>query len=1092
MSNERLPPDQKAREIIRKDLDHNVWVEAGAGSGKTTELVRRIVALVAAGAPVGEIAAITFTRKAAAELKTRCQIELEKAFQDTTVKTERERFGAALRDVDALCADTIHSFCAQILRERPLEAGISPAFALISKPEDLLLQKTKLQERLDDVRQTEPKTWDELQSSGIRAPQLQDAFRKLCMFAEVDFPAKAGKRPATTGILEQLKALQKELSQRVADEATGQKEGKELHAAYRRLDGLLRVRAFDDLADFLAALNIFKEPFEDFKGAGKEKSAKGWKTKDTGYDAQRLCNQFGANTAVPFLAAWDLYLYSLVLNTLLPARQAVLAARVKAGTLNENDLLRLTAQLLREHPDARRYFQKRIRRLLVDEFQDTDPIQAELMLLLTGDSETSDWTKQKPRPGSLFIVGDPKQSIFRFRRADIAVYKQVKEMLVKSGAKLAPLQATFRNQPAICDWANAVFKGILPPQDDGLQAAFAPLMPMRQAPKGYEPGLRKLLIPAAVAQKDIPLFEAEAMAAFIRHAVDTGWKIDAGRWDKPGLRGAKFSDFLIISRGKGDLTTYAAAMDRLGIPCDVIGLDAGGAWEALRTLIGLLRCLADPEDEVSVVAALRGPMFGLSDDELYQHRAKDLGFRFLGLPETATGPVAESLRVMAECYLLSRRLMAGAAVEAILERTGLLASVRAQEGGSAQVSNLFAVIQQIRKESLEGHTLADAVESLVWELEDEKGENLNKTPLAAEEDKVRVMNLHKSKGLEGRVVFLAEPASGKPNGWPVDIHIRREGEKAVGFLPVQEDNGPHAKRNLAVPPDWNALSQLEKRYQDAETNRLLYVAATRAKDFLIISQYAGTIRGAGKPWEPFYPHLKDVPELGIPAVKAAPKGAKTHATLADLKANAKSRQAAVEAATKPSYSLVTVTGTTHDATTRPAVAAAATGEPGGMEFGTLIHSLLEALVQRQADPTDHELAASVKAAIGRDSAFVGHEKDALGLLKNALASSVWAAMRASPKRFSEVPFQALGDAKSQTVVSGAIDLIYRVDGGWAIVDYKTDRIGKDAAPWVELYAPQLKLYREHWERITGEKVVQCGLLFVRTGHVEWIEAKVGA
>jgi ATP-dependent helicase/nuclease subunit A len=1089
MSSDRLPPDQKARETIRRDLEQNVWVEAGAGSGKTTELVLRIAALVAAGVPVGEIVAITFTRKAAAELKTRCQIELERAFQGAKTNPERERFGAALRDIDALCADTIHSFCAQILRERPLEAGISPAFALISKPEDLLLQKTKLQERLDEVRRTDPKIWDELQSSGIRAPQLQDAFRKLCVFAEVDFPAAAAQRPATAGLFEQLKTLNVGLSQRAGDEAAGQRDGKDLYKAYRRLDGLLRVRSFDDRADFLAALNVFKEPFEDFKGAGKEKSAKGWKTKDAGLDAQRLCNQFGANAAIPFLAAWDLYLYSLVMKTLLPARQAALAARVKAGTLNENDLLRLTAQLLRDHPDTRRYFQKRVRRLLVDEFQDTDPIQAELMLLLTGESDDSDWTKQKPRPGSLFIVGDPKQSIYRFRRADIAVYKQVKEILLKAGAKLAPLQATFRNQPAICDWANKVFQGILPAQDDGLQAAFSPLMPMRQAPKGYEPGLRKLLIPAQVAQKDIPHFEAEAMAAFIRHAIDTGWKIDAGRWDKPELRGAKYSDFLVISRGKADLTTYAAAMDRLGIPCDVVGLDAGGAWEALRTLIGLLRCLADPEDEVAVVAALRGPLFGLSDDELFQHRAKDLGFRFLGLPKTADGPVTESLRVMADCYMISRRMSAGAAVEAILERTGLLASVRTQEGGSAQVGNLFAVIQQIRKESLEGHTLADAVESLICELEDEKGENLSKTPLAAEQDKVRVMNLHKSKGLEGRVVFLAEPASGKPGGWPVDIHIRREGEKAVGFLPVQEDNGPYAKRILAVPPDWDALSALEKRYQDAETNRLLYVAATRAKDFLIISQYAGAIKGAGKPWEPFYAHLKDVPELGIPAVAAAPKTVKTRATLADLKADVNARVTALEAAAEPSYALVTVTGETHVGAVMPAISAAVGDEVGGMEWGTLIHELLEGLVQRATDPRDGELEASVKAVIDLDSAFVGHEKDALALLKNAMASPVWAAMRSSPKRYSEVPFQAASDAKVPTIVSGAIDLIYRIDGGWAIIDYKTDRVGKNLAPWAELYAPQLKLYREHWERITGEKVVQCGLLFVRTGQVEWLGGK---
>lgn len=417
-----------------------------------------------------------------------------------------------------------------------------------------------------------------------------------------------------------------------------------------------------------------------------------------------------------------------------------------------------------------------------------------------------------------------------------------------------------------------------------------------------------------------------------------------------------------------------------------------------------------------------------------------------------------------------------------------MASLAAQEGGKAQIGNLFSVIQLIRANSLAGGTLAQAVDEVAHALEDENGENMSRTPLLAEENKVRIMNLHKAKGLEGRFVFLTEPACGKAGGHAPDIHIRREKGAAQGYLPLQEDNGPYHKHDLAAPPDWAVLCALEKRYQQGEECRLLYVAATRAKDFLVVSEYAGKTKGAGMPWAPFLPHLLSVPALKIPS-GSAPKKDKTGKkllTVSDLHAETARRQAATTAAAQASYAITSVTDIAHGKTPRPAAAGDDSGGPGGMDWGTFIHSLLEGLFHETGSPAEKELKARIAAAIPPGSPFAGYEAEALELVNNVLTSQVWAAMRDSPERHAEVPFQAISDPKTGTILSGAIDLVYRVEGGWRVVDYKTDRVGKDAGPWVELYAPQLKLYEEYWERVTGERVVRCGVLFVRTGTAEWI------
>ncbi|MBI4348099.1 MAG: UvrD-helicase domain-containing protein [Elusimicrobia bacterium] len=1072
----RLPSDQASRDIIRDKLGDCVWVEAGAGSGKTTELVTRLVNLIVRKqVPLSEIAAITFTRKAAAELKTRVQDAIEKAYREEKDPRRKQSLDAALSTLDALFAETIHAFCMQLLRERPLEAGVPPDFDLMERAEEASVQAAVLQRALDRLRKERSSEWEELRRAGLGPRQLSAAFGTLCDHAEVDFPTGDAKAPDFGALAKGLQGLV-EAWDRLAGGPFDIKE-RVLYDAYAEVKRLVTLEDPPPQDSILSALRVFNRKVEP---KAKSKNCKGWRDPDARRQAEELFVAFRDGTAQRELARWHAYLYGRALRVLLPAREETLEERLKLGRLAQGDLLRLAARMLRENPEVRAHLAKRYKYLFVDEFQDTDPVQAELMLLLTGDSPSSDWTKQKPRAGSLFVVGDPKQSIYRFRRADIAVYKQVKEIMVAAGALQAPLTASFRSQPAVCDWINSGFKGrILPEEASERQAPFASLDPMRVRPKGYGAGVYALDIPDQGKQDRIAPAEADAISKYIRHAIDSGQTVEDGKGDDVRLRPVRPGDFMIIARGKKFLAAYAGALDRLGIPNEVVATDRGGAWEGLGILISILKAVADPDDELAVVACLRGPLFGVSDDELYRHKKAGGSFRLTRKAEQE-GPAARALNVLHECWLVSRRKPAGLALELILERTGLLASVRLQEDGPAHAADILAVVSFVRELGLAGETLASALEALEAEFEDNKGENIGRPPLNYGGDKVRIMNLHKAKGLEARFVFLTQPAMKTDH--PPEIHIRRQGTKVEGFFPIQVKAG-WQKRTLAAPEAWEPLKLDETAFQRAEADRLHYVAVTRAQDYLILTRYAGKIRENFKVFGPLLDLSEDIKPLPVPAQATSPKAAKS-ASLTSRDDASKSRAAAVSAKAAPSYELESVTDRVKDNAFDPAEAdwGSAKG-PRGMEWGVFIHKALETLVRSGETPKSKEIERLLVALAGPGTPYAAQAANAVPLIASALKSEVWSRMLASPERHTEVPFQATEGA---TVLSGAIDLIYRVDGGWEIIDFKTDNVGSDCSAWVTRYRPQLAEYAKWWEAITGERVRRTGLLFVQAGAVEWV------
>ena len=1067
MSSARAAPDQAARNLIRERLDINLLVEAGAGSGKTECLAQRMAAGVLEGRyTVEQMAAVTFTRKAAAELRGRFQLTLERALADERDPTRRERAQRALRHLERLFAGTIHAFCAHLLRERPVEAGVAPGFTELDEVAEMHQRRRAWRDYLDRQRAQGSAALQELLAAGLKPADLDRAFDTVCQFAEVSFPAGDAPRPvpaeARTALLHFWKMLTA-LHPGVIDPHTTCKVQQTMRQFARRL----RVASLDEprvVAELVAEWDGQPHIVQKWWGAeGKGRAAA----------KERIESLFAELHAVArtFLDAWRQYVYRLALTLLLEGRQHAAAARRRAVTLTYGDLLQYAAALLRDNLEVREALQRKYRWLFVDEFQDTDPIQAEVILLLAGaPSIERDWTRVPLRPGALFVVGDPKQSIYRFRRADIDIYLRVRQRVEESGGQVAILTACFRSVPALCEWANGAFGELFPVEATPHQPGFAALQAGRDD-KGAAFGVRTLTIPESVSGSDaVAAFDARAIACVIRAEVDAGRR-------KPG-------DFLILTKARRALPIYTRALEALRLPVEVSGGAAFAQSSAVTGLADLLGALADPDNGPVVVGVLRGPLFGVSDPELFRHRQAGFGFLVTApnLDETP-GPVGEALRSLHTMYQWTRRLPAPAAVERILEATGLLAMTSAESPGGAEAGDLLHAVDRIRQVTEDGATLADAADALISDLESTEVESVPLEP--GRSDVVRLMNLHKAKGLEAPVVFLADPV----RGWQDSIEVRivRDGLSASGYLGLWRPKGDFGRTALGEPAGWADHQQQERAYLEAEQCRLLYVAATRARDLLVVSRPTKADR-AKRPWQLLEPYLRGAAGLTIPPAAPPPAPPLPDLSAAARAAAQSSREVRVQALRQPSWQVESVTGTAHRAGPygHP-LQEGRTREPDtGMAWGSLIHFLLEHTMRGPRRDRAHlERLASWFAFDDPELRRVIPE--ALDTVERVTTAEFWQQALSAEELLVEVPFAVRVEEAGVVprLLHGVIDLAFKTADGWTLIDYKTDQLGPGVEQLAARYAPQIRAYADQWSAQLGT-TARAGLHFIRSGETRWL------
>ena len=838
--------DDRARQAAAEDLTRDLFLEAGAGTGKTTALVARIMALVRSGVALSNIAAITFTEKAAAELRERLRRDLVTASRRASDE-EAENLRRALHDLDGAAVCTLHSFAQRILREHTTEAGLPPRLEMLDEI-GADMEFAEGWERFVEEVLAEPEMERALvlgDALGMRVANLRAVARRMAD----NWDLAAERIPALEQVPEvpplefaDLIAPMRELAgeshwcrvplDRLSEAVPGEPDA--LCEVLLHLDRLAgRLEAASDLEAVVLLEEVaggrVPRSRKDNWHPSFDKEAVRERLKELRAEAGTRLDTAGRACSARLLAR----LASFIL--------AEADRRRRQGRLVFHDLLVQARNLLR-HPDrgaaVRRALRQRYRRLLIDEFQDTDPIQVELALLIACDDPsdgagTPSWQDLEGGDGRLFFVGDPKQSLYRFRRADIGLYLQVAKWVGATARET--LSRNWRSSPAIVDWVNAVFGRLVRPAD-GSQPDYVPLRAARR-PLAGEAGAPVVLLGSdslgAGESRGIPAerlrsIEFAEVAALIRRAVGESWAVRDGSETRP----LRLSDVCVLIPARTVLSPLIGAFEAAGVPYRVESSSLVYATRAETDLLAVLRAVDDPSDHLAVVTALRSAAFGFGDDDLYNYRQLCGGahrsWDYLSPSPHPDHPVAKALKWMQELHDQRLWCSPGEIVDRVVRERRLMelafaedrhrdtwrrlrrAADQARAFSDSTGGTLRAYLRWVDMQRGEG---ARVVEALVPETDD---------------DAVRIMTVHAAKGLEFPFVVVAgfSGTTGPTRG-------NRSSE-----LAFPRSGGAFCKLGGRVRSfGSDGVANSEQLHEFHEDIRKLYVACTRAEDYLAVSLY---------------------------------------------------------------------------------------------------------------------------------------------------------------------------------------------------------------------------------------------------------------
>ncbi len=902
---QQLTPQQDAALRVR---DVSVALSAGAGCGKTFVLTERFLAHLQPGGdhdPLSRIVAITFTERAAREMRDRiraaCHAELQRCAAEKV-----PHWLKVLRGLDAARISTIHSFCASLLRAYAVDAGVDPQFGVLESSRAAALLRRAVRESVHELLSKHDADCMQLVLHyGFQ--RTRDLIRTLVLER---FGADFGRFEQFTpeGLAaEWLRRWNDEFVPRLLREFSespvvsqvirllGENEPRNAEMQRRReflLEHLRVGQAFQPAttdrqagkpAPPLALLAELRGAAQVQGGGGK----KVWKN-DTVYEAvkdalsrlrkslQRLQEHFQIDEQHVHAAA------RLGLTALRVARRAgehYETQKQSAGVLDFDDLLLRARNLLRDNPAVCSRAAAGIDFLMIDEFQDTDAIQSEIIRLLCGEQLAG---------GKLFLVGDRKQSIYRFRRADPAVFATLREQLPERGR--LPLSTNFRSQPEILKFVNCVFAPSMGP-------AYEPLVPHLDEQLSPTPAIEFLFAsgerPADAENKAVTECGAGFPACHDRSA---GWKAcpttkeaaphrrgreavwiarrirellsdetprirlknnETGRFE---LRPLQLGDVAILFRTLTNVAIYEDALRREGIDYYLVGGRAFYAQQEIYDLVNLCSFLDDCDDQVALVGVLRSPFFSFSDESLCTLVREsgtvaealaasipppdDLS-AIRGLSESQQRQVRHASAVLAELRRKKDRLPLAELLNLALERTGYDAALLNEFLGRRKLANLRKLIDMARQFARDSRfdrsglfTMKEFVERMRESVTEQTDEELAATHPETS-DVIRLMTIHQAKGLEFPVVVLADM------DWS-----RRGGAGFAHFHPELGPLVPLAARHGETPKNLGLEMHklVEAAEDELETVRLLYVAMTRAADYLILSAGLGPNRKGASPW----------------------------------------------------------------------------------------------------------------------------------------------------------------------------------------------------------------------------------------------------
>jgi ATP-dependent exoDNAse (exonuclease V) beta subunit len=760
--------------VSRDDLNHEqlaaveaggeVFVSAGAGTGKTAVLVERVVrAVTERGLDVDSILVITYTRRAAGELRTRIRAAL----------TERGRHDLA-RELDGAWISTIHGFCARLLRAYPLAAGLDPRFRELDEAQAAVLRSEAFGEALAEFcAEDDPQRLELLATYGSdRLRRMLTSVYETLRAAGRELDLAVAARPEFGERVEELRVAASVL---VADpEAT---ESQQKTAAE-----LLELLARDRRPDRLMSLTGFKA---------------------RGDRAAGYCEALGAveQAALDEAAARDRALLQELL-TLFVERYA--QAKARESALDFEDLQLEARDLLKSQPELREREQARFRSILVDEFQDTNRLQTEIVdLLRTPETE-------------LFFVGDEFQSIYGFRHADVQVFRERREAVEQ------PLSLTlnYRSRPEVLAAVNELFGSHFGGEFQELAAAAEFPDPVFGHPV-------ELLVTDKESYKDSGVHwrrgEARAVARRVRELVDSG--------------AATAGEIVLLFAAGTDAEWYEDELRRAGLPTyRATGKGYFGQQQVVDLLM-YLRLLQNRYDDTALLSVLASPLVGVSNDALaLLRRVASRRPLFSGLEHSLPPGLAERderlMRAFRQRYDRLVEAMPRLSLERLCEQIVAAhdydLAVLAQWDGRRRYANMRKLARLARSyEELRGPD----VEGFVRFVAEQEAVGARELEAVAEEegaDAVRLLTIHAAKGLEFKVVIVADAGRDRVPPSPDEILALPDGR--FGFRVADPVT---AKRRGAF--DYEAVKEARQEAERAERLRLYYVAMTRAKERLIVS-----------------------------------------------------------------------------------------------------------------------------------------------------------------------------------------------------------------------------------------------------------------
>lgn len=1090
--NDIKPIDHENREEVVHITDDNITIIAGAGTGKTTILIDKILNILKSGfAEIDEIIAMTFTEKAALEMSLRLRYKLIKELENGNLSNEQyTRLKDTIKNLDSAHISTIHSFALSLIRERPIETNVSPEVKIM----DDIVKEEILNDVFEDwfieiqrehgdfigeVLESEI-TIDDMKKTALRLVDARDLIPHLNLNYE-----KVNLEEEYENISSNIDRVYEFALKNCTDD-----EDRLFKLVKSYKEDFDKLKMAEDIQDTFKEY-IFEGDRNAIQGQGRGRKGN-WidDGKDWVIENAELMNRVSKNGELKksLLCEMTVRLLELLKEFIKKYDER----KHKTGYINYSDMLLKARDLLRDNYRVRKSFQDKFKYILIDEFQDTDPLQVEIAFYLAEDSDNGfadRWDDVVLRDNALFIVGDPKQSIYHFRRADLATYNTVLEKL-KDRSHYIELEQNFRSQRSIIEWVNALFSEVFETNEETInQPEYLPIYHFEGIQMEDRPGVIQLYpdepdICGIENVDDAAEIEARYIASYIRWMVEEEqMMIYDKRTGRP--REIQYRDVAVLFSARGRNEVYRRYFDDFNIPYYYKGEKDIFEGSILRGLRNLLRAIAYPGDSVSIAGALTSPLFGLTSEDLLAHKYNGGVINYL-TDQNIESPVLNfAFDLMKRYYNLKDELKISEMIGRILSELSLREIIEVW-GRDYRVDEGLISVLDIAQRFEKDHpgSIVDFVEwfDTIMEMDDDKLE-IELVQRDEGANTIQCMTIHKAKGLEFPVVILSK-LYGQIN---VNIYEVKDFLNESYELTIK---GEFSTENF------EEMKEIEKKMEYEEEVRLLYVAMTRARDYLIlpiiypesiitndgqfftnrymkylddfifkynpgdgnsgdIIPYGGEFRGS---------LIYDISSLDLnpPEFEKTETVSKKFEKL-DLDREKERRERLLSrfGGLKRDEELIgikfrSVTDEKDEVNFRG-------GHKEGKLIGNIFHKVMEEI--------DFERGEGVSELVHRRCVKEDGEHlidIIMEMLERTLASDIVEEAVRAERYYREVPVDFIED---DTLVSGKIDLLIEGEDGLIVVDYKTDDVDDDE--WVKrlsIYARQVEEYARGVELATGNRV----------------------